>query len=123
MQHPYARPRALARRQMLAQLLLTVLLAAAAMALSASTALGVLWGGVITVLGSAAFALPQFGGRLTTPERMVRLFFAAGALKWLVLGLGWFIGIALWKLPFLPMLTGFVAAQVASVWVLFKTTS
>jgi F0F1-type ATP synthase assembly protein I len=107
----------------LAQLSLTLVLAVAALALGEQRAIALACGGLITVLGSAAFALPQFGGRLTTPERMLRLFFAAGALKWVVLGLGWYVGIAVWKLPFLPMLTGFVAAQVASVWVLFKTTS
>lgn len=120
--HPYARSRTLARRLVLAQVLVTLVLAGVALLFGGWSALAALWGGAIMVFGSVAFALPQFGGRLTTPERMVRQFYAAGALKWLVLGLGWFTGIAVWKLPFLPMLAGCVAAQLASVWILFKTT-
>lgn len=121
MPHPYARSRSLARRVVLAQAVVTLLVALPALGWGAQVVWGVIWGGGIAVAGSLAFVLPQFGGALVTPERMVRQFYLAGALRWLVVGLGWFLGIAVWKWPFLAMLSGFVATQVASFWTLLKS--
>jgi F0F1-type ATP synthase assembly protein I len=121
MQHPYAKSRALARRMVLYPLGIVLIASLLALTLGGMQSVGVLYGGVIAVSGSVVFALLQFGGRLVTPERMVRQFFVAGACRWLVFGLGWVLGIALWKFPFLPMLTGFVAAQLASIWVSLKS--
>lgn len=120
MLHPYAKARAIARRMVLAQGLIAVVLVVVVLPWGWGPALGAGWGAVIAGFGSAVMALRQFGGRLVSPERMVRQFYAAGALKWLVVGLGWFLGIAVWKFPFLPMLMGFVAAQAASIWTLIK---
>ena len=120
MQHPYAKGRAVARRMVLAQALIALMLVLVLLPFGPERALAVGWGAAIAGFGSAVMALRQFGGQLVSPERMVRQFYAAGALKWLAVGLSWFLGIAVWKFPFLPMLSGFVAAQVASFWTLIK---
>lgn len=118
--HPYAKARAIARRMVIAQSVVALLALVLVLPFGFKHALGAGWGAAIAGLGSAVMALRQFGGQLVSPERMVRQFYAAGALKWLVVGLCWLLGIAVWKLPFLPMLAGFVAALAASIWTLNK---
>lgn len=118
--HPYAQARALARRVVIAQGTVALVAFLVVLPFGARSALGAGWGAAIAGLGSAVMALRQFGGRLVSPSRMVRQFYTAGALKWLAVGLCWFLGIAVWKLPFLPMLSGFVVALAVSIWTLNK---
>ena len=95
------------------QLGITLLLAAVwAAAQGTPAALAVGFGGGAVALGNALFALSVFGAGAAPARQALRGLYAGEALK---LGLSvvmLYVAIAVLELPFLPLLTGLVLAQI-----------
>jgi F0F1-type ATP synthase assembly protein I len=95
----------------------TVLVLAAVFWLAAGPAhaLGVVVGGVAMVLGSALAAWFMVGGGVNPAGVVLGRWFLGMVAKWLVVGIALWLGLAVWRVPALPLLAGLVAALLAHV--------
>ena len=75
-------------------------------------ALAALVGGMAMVAGNALVALTALGGVVPARVAFARLLLGT-ALKWLVAGAVFAIGVGAWRLPALPMLAGLAAGLLA----------
>lgn len=75
--------------------------------------LATLVGGLIVSAGNLLFALRLFGRGVAAPRAALRAAWAAELLKWFWLCAMLYVAIAVWKLPFLALLGGVLAAQFA----------
>lgn len=121
MRDPYSGARQLAKRMALLQVAATVVVTLLALALTQSmaTAVAVCWGGLAMVAGQGVFALRQFSG-LAPVSRLLQRFFAAAALKWLVLFAVFGAGLVLLRLSPGALLAGLMTAQLAGIWALLR---
>lgn len=121
MKHPFAEGKQLASRVLRVQLVVTLALPALALLLAqpARLTLGMFWGGLAVVAGNGVFALRHFA-RIDHAPRLLRRFFAAAALKWLVLFLVFGSGLVLLQLPGGALLAGLITAQLAGTWALLR---
>ncbi len=78
-------------------------------------ALAALVGGLATTTGSALMAWRAFAGGVADPGVALFRLFGGVALKWLVIVLSLYLGLARFGLPPLPLLAGLSAALVASL--------
>lgn len=78
-------------------------------------ALAALVGGLATTTGSALMAWRAFAGGVAGPAVALFRLFGGVALKWLVIVLSLYLGLARFGLPPLPLLAGLSATLVASL--------
>lgn len=118
---PFAGGRRLAWRVLQTQSICTAVAALLAVALGHPLAvcLAVLWGGLAVVLGQAVFAWRQFAG-LAPAASLLRRFFGAAALKWLLLFAVFGTGLVVLALPAGGLLVGLITAQLAGMWALLR---
>ena len=81
-----------------------------------NAALAALVGGLTVASGNAVFAWRLFGVGIAPARDQARALFAGEALKWLVVGVLFYLAIARWGLPFVPLITG-VGAAMAAFWI------
>ncbi len=93
----------------------TALLALAFLATGVQQALAVVAGGGAVVVGAAIAARFMVGGGVRSAESVLLRWFVGVALKWLVVLVVLFCGLAVWRLPPLPLLLGIVVALVAQM--------
>lgn len=77
------------------------------------SAAAVLVGGIAIALGNVVFAHRLFAGGVKAPGAILRGFYTAELLKWLWLVVVLSLAIAVFKLPFLPLLAGMATAMLA----------
>jgi len=70
-------------------------------------------GGFIVSGGNVLFALRLFGRGIAPARSVLRSAWAAEALKWFWLCAMLYLAIAVWKLPFVGLIAGVLAAQFA----------
>ncbi|MEZ5442434.1 MAG: hypothetical protein R3F15_13205 [Lysobacterales bacterium] len=118
---PFAGGKRLAQRTLRVQVLATLLTASVAAVWTQSLLAGLaaIWGGMAVVLGQALFAWRQFAG-MAPAAAMLRRFFGAAALKWLVLFAVFGTGLIGLGLPAAGLLVGLIAAQLAGMWALLR---
>lgn len=104
-----------ASRVVVAQAVVTGLVALAFLVQGVHAALGALLGGGAVTLGSALMAWRAFGGGVTGAGAALARLFGGLALKWLVIVGALYLAFARWELPPLPVIAGFGAALVAYV--------
>jgi len=104
--------RRLARRTVLFQAVAVSLAAVVCLSFGAQSALGALAGGAAMTLGSALAAWGAFPGGAVSAEMAFGRLLLGIAAKWIVVGAGLFLAIAVWKLPAPPVLAGAAAAAV-----------
>lgn len=121
MRDPYAGGRRLARYVALAQLWAAVLGAviAAWWSQSLSAAVAVAWGAGSVAAGGAVFAWRQMQG-VAGVNTLLRRFYGAAAMKWLVLFAVFAIGLIVVRLPAGGLLAGLIGAQLAGIWALLR---
>ncbi len=94
-----------------------VLVLAGAFGLTAGPAhaLGVLVGGAAMILGSALAAWFMVGGGVNPAGVVLGRWFLGMVAKWLLVLVALWLGLAVWRVPALPLLAGLVAALLAHV--------
>lgn len=119
MQDPFSGGRFLARRVVQVQAIAGAAAALAALAHSPSMAIAVFWGAASVAAGYGVFAWRQMAG-VVGVKTLLRRFYGAAALKWLVLFTLFALGLTVARLPPLGMLGGLVCAQLAGTLALLK---
>ncbi len=110
MQNSIAAGRRLAVRVVLAQALVTVLVAAGYGLRGWNESLAVLVGGGVVALGTAVLALRLFAGAPAAAGTVLARLIVGNLLRWCVIGVGLYLAMVVARLPGLPVLAGVVAA-------------
>ena len=106
--------RRLARRTVGFQAIATVATALVCLVMwGAAASFGALAGGVAVVLGSALAAWRAMGGGVTGSGAALLRLIGATALKWMVVVMGLYLALAVWRLPPGPVFAGVVVAVLA----------
>lgn len=116
MRNTIAHGRLTAARFVLAQSLAAVVVALGFLFVGPREALAALTGGMAVAAGNAAFAWRLFAPGVAPARRQAGALYAGEALKWLVTGIVFYLAIARWGMPFVPMICGVFAALV-TFWV------
>ena len=112
--------RRLARRTVLLQAVAVAIAAVACLTFGGPAALAALVGGAAMTLGTALAAWGAFPGRVVGAELAFGRLLLGVAAKWIVVAVGLWLAIAVWKLPAVPALVG---AAAAATGVLFAARS
>ena len=107
--------RRLALRVVAFQAVAALLAAAACLLLGPRAALAALVGGGAMVLGSLLAAWGAFGGGVAGAGVALGRLLLGTAVKWLVVVVGLYLAMAVWKLPAVPVLAGAAMAAAAFV--------
>lgn len=105
---------------MLLQAVAVAIAAAACLTFGGPAALAALVGGVAMTLGTALAAWGAFSGGVVGAEMAFGRLLLGVAAKWIVVAVGLWLAIAVWKLPAVPALAG---AAAAAAGVLFAARS
>lgn len=105
--------RRLALRVVVIQAITTLLTALACLMIGPRTALAALAGGGAMALGSLAAAWGAFGGGVVGAGMALGRLLLGTAAKWLVVAVGLFLAMAVWRLPAVPVLAGAAMAAAA----------
>jgi ATP synthase protein I len=97
------------------QAIVSVVLALAFLVQGVAAAGAALVGGLATTAGSALMGWRAFAGGVADPGSALFRLFGGIALKWLVIVLVLYLGLARFGLPPLPLLAGLGATLVASL--------
>ena len=97
------------------QAIVTAVLALAFLVQGWAAAGAALVGGLATTAGSALMGWRAFAGGVVDPGSALLRLFGGVALKWLVIVLVLYLGLARFGLPPLPLLAGLSATLVASL--------
>lgn len=103
----------LALRAVAFQAAATLATAAACMTIGPRAALAALAGGGALALGSLVAAWGAFGGGVSGGGVALARLLLGTLAKWVVVALGLFLAIAVWKLPAVPVLAGAAMAAAA----------
>ena len=98
--------RRLALRVVAFQALATLLTAGACLTIGSRAALAALAGGGAMTLGSLAAAWGAFGGGVAGAGVALGRLLLGTAVKWLVVAVGLYLAMAVWRLPAVPALAG-----------------
>ena len=107
--------RRLALRVVAVQALATLLTALACLMIGPRAALAALAGGGSMTLGSLVAAWGAFGGGVVGGGVALGRLLLGTAVKWLVVALGLYLAMAVWRLPAVPVLAGAALAATAFV--------
>ena len=105
----------LALRVVVFQAIATLATAAACYASGSHAALAALAGGGAMALGSLLAAWGAFGGGVAGAGIALGRLLLGTAVKWLVVVVGLYLAMAVWKLPAVPVLAGAAMAAAAFV--------
>ena len=105
--------RRLALRVVAMQAVATLLTAGACLTIGPRAALAALAGGAAMTLGSLAAAWGAFGGGVAGAGVALGRLLLGTAVKWLVVGIGLYLAMAVWRLPAVPALAGAAMAAAA----------
>ena len=75
------------------------------------SALAVIGGGTLVVIGTLLFGWRMFAAGIASPNAALGSMFVGKAMQWITLALGLFLVIGVWHWPVLPVVSGVVAAQ------------
>jgi len=109
---PIATSRRAVLRAVVVQAVVVGLVATAFLPWGGAAALAALVGGLAMVAGNALAAGMALGGIVPARVAFARLLLGT-ALKWLVAGVVFVVGVGIWRLPGLPMLAGLAAGLLA----------
>lgn len=98
-------------RTTLLQIGATVLVAAIASMYGLRIGLATLAGGAIIAIGNWLFAARLFGQGVAPARKALHSAYAAEVLKWFWLCLALYMAIAVFKMPFIGLIAGVLAAQ------------
>lgn len=115
--------RRLALRVVAFQAVATLLTALACMTIGPRAALAALAGGGAMTLGSLAAAWGAFGGGVVGAGSALGRLLLGTAVKWLVVALGLYLAMAVWRLPAVPALAGAAMAAAAFMFVATRSTT
>ncbi|HEX7341002.1 MAG TPA: ATP synthase subunit I [Rhodanobacteraceae bacterium] len=115
MDNSLAGGRRLAAKVILTQAVVALIVGLAFLARDVPSAIGALAGGLVAAVGSAMLALRVFARAATGPTAMLARFVVGSALKWIVVIVGLYLIVAVWKLPAMPVFAGLVAAMLVTV--------
>ena len=105
--------RRLARRAVALQGAVVLATALACLLSGRQAAFGALAGGAAMTLGSAIAAWGAFGGGVEGAGMALGRLLLGTAAKWVVVAVGLYLAIAMWRLPALPVLAGTAMAALA----------
>lgn len=105
--------RRLALRVVAFQVIATLLTALACLMIGPRAALAALAGGGSMALGSLAAAWGAFGGGVVGAGMALGRLLLGTAVKWLLVALGLYLAMAVWRLPAVPALAGAAMAATA----------
>jgi F0F1-type ATP synthase assembly protein I len=105
--------RRLAWRTAICQIAVTLLVALACLPSGTRAALGAGVGGAAMTLGGLVAAWGAFGGGVAGAGMVLGRLLLGMAAKWVVVIVGLYLAIAVWKLPAVPVLAGAALAAMA----------
>ena len=105
------------------QAVATLLTAGACLTIGPRAALAALAGGAAMTLGSLAEAWGAFGGGVAGAGVALGRLLLGTAVKWLVVAVGLFLAMAVWRLPAVPALAGAAMAAAAFMFVAKRSTT
>jgi F0F1-type ATP synthase assembly protein I len=105
----------LALRVVACQAIATLATAAVCLMLGWSAALAALAGGGMMTLGSLLAGWGAFGGGVAGAGSALGRLLLGTAAKWLVVGVGLYLAMAVWRLPAMPVLAGAAMAAAAFI--------
>ena len=111
MRNSIAHGKNVASRAVALQLAGSVLATLAAAGFGWRSALAALAGGLAIALGNLLFAVRLFGRGVMPARNALHAAYAGEVIKWFWVCAVLYAAIAVWKLPFLPLFAGLVAAQ------------
>lgn len=114
MSNSVAAGRRLARRAALFQAAAVLATALACLYLGPDAAVAALLGGGAMLVGTAVSAWRSLGGGVASARVVMVRMFVGLVLKWLVVIVALVLGLVVWRLPALPLLTGLLVALAAS---------
>ena len=97
------------------QAVATLLTAVACLMIGSRDALAALAGGGAMTLGSLGAAWGAFGGGVVGAGMALGRLLLGTAVKWLVVAVGLYLAMAVWRLPAVPVLAGAALAAAAFV--------
>ena len=115
--------RRLALRVVAVQAIATLLTALACLIYGPRAALAALAGGGAMTLGSLAAAWGAFGGGVVGAGTALGRLLLGTAVKWLVVALGLYLAMAVWRLPAVPALAGAALAAAAFMLAVKRSTT
>lgn len=115
--------RRLALRVVASQAIATLLTALACMTIGPRAALAALAGGGAMTLGSLAAAWGAFGGGVVGAGTALGRLLLGTAVKWLVVAVGLYLAMAVWRLPAVPVLAGAALAAAAFMFAVRRSTT
>lgn len=118
MDNSLAAGRRLAVQVVLAQVAVAVIAGLAFLARGIPAAVAALAGGLVVAVGTCLLALPVFVPALAGGGTMLARFAFGTLLKWVVVIVGFYLILAYWRLPALPVLVGLVAALLVNLVIL-----
>jgi ATP synthase protein I len=110
--------RRLALQVVLAQAVVAVIAGLAFLVQGVHAAVAALAAGLLVATGTGLLALRVFAPALAGPGSMLARFALGTLLKWIVVIVGFYLILGVWKLPALPALVGLVAAVLVNLMVL-----
>lgn len=109
MDNSLAGGRRLATKVILAQAGVAVIVGLAFLARDVSSAVGALAGGLVATVGTGMLALRVFARVASGPTAMLARFAIGTLLKWIVVIVGLYLVLVVWKLPALSTIVGLIA--------------
>lgn len=113
----------LALRVVAYQAIATLLTATACLMIGPRAALAVLAGGGAMTLGSLAAAWGAFGGGMAGAGVALGRLLLGTVAKWLLVAVGLYLAMAVWRLPAVPVLAGAAMAAAAFMFVAKRSTT
>ena len=107
-----AHGRSLVPRIALAEAVTTAIAALGFALASAQSALAVLLGGALVVVGTLLFGWRMFAAGVGSSGTALASMLVGKAMQWITLALGLFLVIGVWHWPVVPVVSGVIAAQV-----------
>lgn len=111
MRNSIAHGKNVATRAVALQLTGSVVTALVAAVFGWRSALAALAGGFAIAIGNLLFAVRLFGRGVMPARNALHAAYAAEVIKWFWVCATLYVAIAVWKLPFLPLFAGLMAAQ------------
>ena len=118
MDNSLAAGRRLALQVVLAQAVVAAIAGLGFLVQGVPAALAALAAGLLVATGTGLLALRVFAPALAGPGSMLARFALGTLLKWIVVIVGFYLILGVWKLPALPALVGLVAAVLVNLVVL-----
>jgi F0F1-type ATP synthase assembly protein I len=115
--------RRLALRVVAVQAIAALLTALACLMIGPRAALAALAGGGAMTLGSLAAAWGAFGGGVVGAGMALGRLLLGTVAKWLVVALGLYLAMAVWRLPAVPVLAGAALAAAAFMFAVKRGTT